>query len=101
MWISEKTPSGVLKYRMPTVLEAYELLELADISEKTKQIRIKRNFIAGMGFLIDFSDIEIEKGKKVETYEELLTMTEEVIEPLSRIADIVMTKAFKAFAKKK
>ena len=90
------TAKGVLKYRMPNILEAYDLLDASGVSEGVKStLKLKRNIMSNMGFLVDFSAIE-----GASKYEDLFEMVEEMISPLSDIADEVIIKAFDAFKKK-
>lgn len=92
----KQTEKGVLKYRMPNILESYDILECSGITEgKPSQLKMKRNIIASMGYLIDFSGIE-----GVSSYDDLLNDTENMIMPLGEIADEVIVKAFSAFKKK-
>ena len=94
--MEKQTDKGVLKYRMPNILESYDILECSGITEgKPSQLKMKRNIIASMGYLIDFSEIE-----GVASYDELLNDTENMIVPLGEIADEVIVKAFSAFKKK-
>ena len=94
--MEKQTEKGVLKYRMPNILESYDILECSGITEgKPSQLKMKRNIIASMGYLIDFSAIE-----GVASYDELLNDTENMIVPLGEIADEVIVKAFSAFKKK-
>lgn len=91
-----QTERGVLKYRMPNILESYDILECSGITNGApSQLKMKRNIIASMGYLLDFSAIE-----NVETYEDLLNDTENMIVPLGEIADLIIIKAFSAFKKK-
>lgn len=94
--LSKQTEKGVLKYRMPNILESYDILECSGITEgKPSQLKMKRNIIASMGYLIDFSEVE-----GVSSYDDLLNDTENMIIPLGEIADEVIVKAFSAFKKK-
>lgn len=94
--MEKQTEKGVLKYRMPNILESYDILECSGITEgKPSQLKMKRNIIASMGYLIDFSEIE-----GVSSYDDLLNDTENMIIPLGEIADEVIVKAFSAFKKK-
>lgn len=90
-----KTSKGVLKYRMPNLLEAYDLLEESGVNDKVSNLKLKRNIIKAMGELVDCSGIE---GQP--TYSDLLNDIEDMAKPLSDIADEVILKAFGAFKKK-
>lgn len=94
--MEKQTEKGVLKYRMPNVLEVYDLLDLSGVNNGiTETLKIKRNVIQHMSALVDFSGIE-----GVSSYEELLNMPEDMILPLSDIADEVIAKIFEVFKKK-
>lgn len=91
-----ETKKGVLKYRMPNILEAYDLLEASGIAEGiSNPLKLKRNIIANMGSLIDFSKIE-----GVSSYDDLLLSVEDMMEPLGSIADELVIKTFEVFKKK-
>jgi hypothetical protein len=90
------TPKGVLKYRMPNILEAYDLLDASGVNQGNLNIlKLKRNIICEMSCLLDFSSIE-----GVSSYEGLLLDVENMIGPLSEIADEVISKTFDVFKKK-
>lgn len=94
--LSKETSKGVLKYRMPNILESYDILECSGVTEgKPSQLKMKRNIIASMGYLLDFSEVE-----GMSSYDDLLNDTEEMIIPLGEIADEIIIKAFSAFKKK-
>lgn len=94
--MEKQTERGVLRYRMPNILESYDILEASGITEgKPSQLKLKRNIIAGMEFLIDCSGIE---GSP--SYQDLLNDSENMIVPLGEIADEIIIKAFSAFKKK-
>jgi hypothetical protein len=91
-----ETSKGILKYRMPNILEAYDLLEASGISSgETSTLKLKRNIIKEMAYLVDYSLIE-----GVESYDQLLEDIEDMITPLSLIADEVILKSFAVFKKK-
>jgi hypothetical protein len=91
-----KTDKGVLKYRMPNILEAYDLLDASGInSGNYNMLKLKRNIIESMGPLINVESIE-----GYESYNDLLLDTENMMAPLSAIADEVIEKTFDVFKKK-
>ena len=90
------TPKGILKYRMPNILEAFDLLNSCGISDgETATLKLKRNIIASMSSCIDYSLID-----GVNSYEDLINDVENMILPLSEIADEIIYKSFTAFRKK-
>lgn len=94
-WLEKKTDSGVLKYRMPNILEAYDLLEDSGVSDKVSNLKLKRNIITSMSKLVNTSELN---GSP--SYEDILNDIEVMAEPLSQIADEIILKAFGAFKKK-
>lgn len=94
--LEKKTEKGILKYRMPNILEAYDILEVSGISAgETSALKMKRNIIASMHNLLDFSLIE-----GVSSYEELLNDLDVMLIPLGEIADEIIFKSFEVFKKK-
>lgn len=94
--MEKQTEKGILKYRMPNVLEVYDLLDLSGVNNGVSEtLKVKRNVIQHMSALIDFSEIE-----DVKSYEDLLNIPEVVMIPLSDIADEVISKIFEVFKKK-
>jgi hypothetical protein len=90
------TSKGILKYRMPNVLEVYDLLDSSGVnSGVVETLKIKRNVIASMESLLDYSLIE-----GVKSYQDILNDPEEMILPLGEIADEVIAKIFEVFKKK-
>jgi hypothetical protein len=90
------TSKGVLKYRMPNILEVYTLLDESGVNNGVSEtLKIKRNVIQNMGCLIDISGID-----GVSSYDELLNYPDELIIPLSDIANEVIDKVFDVFKKK-
>lgn len=90
-----KTDKGVLKYRMPNILEAYDLLDLSGLADGGNQIKVKRNIIKGMGELVDFSGVE-----GILSYEELFDHLDDMIGPLNEIAGEVLAKLLASLKKK-
>ena len=90
-----ETSKGVLKYRMPNILEAYDLLDTSGIQLGVSTLKLKRNIIDSMGPMIDYSGIE-----GVDSYQNLLTMVDDMVMPLGAIADEIIMKTFDAFKKK-
>lgn len=94
--MEKQTDKGVLKYRMPNILELYDLLDASGVNGGMSEIlKVKRNVIANMGSLIDYSEID-----GANSYEELLNMLDVMIIPLSDIADELITKILDVSKKK-
>ena len=94
---SIETGKGILKYRMPNLIEAYMLLDASGITsgEKITTVGMKKNVIVAMEPIIDYSGIE-----GAFKYIDLFDMVDEMIIPLGDIADEVIIKTFDAFKKK-
>lgn len=91
-----QTSKGILKYRMPNIIDAYDLIEASGIANGVASpLKLKRNIIAGMAFLIDFSGIE-----GANSYDDILNDVENMTEPLGKIAEEFVVKTFEVFKKK-
>lgn len=93
-FFDKETSKGVIKYRMPNIIEAYEILETSGVGSGVSILSMKSKVIKQMEPLLDYSSIG------VKDYAELLTMVDDMIIPLSEIADEIILKAFVAFKKK-
>jgi len=92
----KQTDKGILKYRMPNVLEVFDLLDQSGVSQGlTDTLKIKRNILANISNLIDLSGLE-----GVNSYEDLLNDIDSFTAPLSQIADELIEKLFDVFKKK-
>jgi len=92
----KETSKGVLKYRMPNILEVYDLLEDSGFATGEKSpLKLKRNIIKLLEPFLDMSGIE-----GAEKFDDLISMVDDMAIPLSEIADEVMGKSFSAFKKK-
>ena len=90
------TEKGIIKYRMPNILEAYDLLEKSGVTQgESSSIKLKRNIIEHMESLIDYSEIE-----DCKSYGDLLLNVDQMLLPLGEIADELITKTFAVFKKK-
>lgn len=90
-----KTEKGVLKYRLPNIIEIYDLIEDSGILKGVHAFTLKRNMVASIGKFIDFSDIE-----GVNSYEDLLSDVDCMIFPLGEIADVYIEKIVSVLKKK-
>jgi hypothetical protein len=85
-----------LKYRLPNILEAYDILEASGINRgNVNALKLKRNIISSLGVLVDYSLIE-----GVHSYEDLLNDVDDMLLPLGEIADEIIVKIFDIFKKK-
>jgi hypothetical protein len=92
--MEKQTDKGILKYRMPNMLEAYDIIDAISINDGSPTIlKQKRNVIKAMGPLIDCSSV----GK---TYDEILGDPECFMESISSIADEIIIKTMDIFKKK-
>ena len=53
--LEKQTDKGVLKYRMPDILEVYDLLEISSLADKGNLLKTKKKIIKEMGPMLDFS----------------------------------------------
>jgi hypothetical protein len=92
--MEKQTEKGVLKYRMPNIVEIYDLLDKSGItSGESSSLKLKKNIIEAMGSMVEFSPMYA-------TYGDLLKDTDNMIFAISEIADEILEKSFNAFKKK-
>ena len=91
-----KTEKGILKYRMPNIVEAYKFLGKIGVFKKDQDMgEIKGKAIEELAIFLDIKGIP-----NVATFDDLLVDIEKMAEPLSDIADEVLRKALLVFKKK-
>jgi len=91
-----KTERGVLKYRMPNIIEAYSFLGLIKVLEPgINSLTVKGNAIEHLHIFLDYSQL-----KGVSSYEDLLSDVTDMSESLGEIADEILAKALEVFKKK-
>ena len=94
-WQEKQTEKGVLKYRMPNVVEGYEFLSMIEtVSGSSGFFKAKAKFIANLSPLLDYSAFEYK------SYDELLDDKKTMFKPLSEIAQEVFDDITEALAKK-
>lgn len=94
-WLEKKTDVGVLKYRMPNIVEGYEFLSMVEsINGASGFFKAKAKFISNLGPLLDFSSC----GYK--SYDELLDDKVNMMHPLSEISQEVFDDITGALQKK-
>lgn len=92
---SKQTSKGLLKWRNPSVIENMKLLKDAkECFANNDPLGAKISIMEKLGPVLDFSEMEIK------SFDELMMLGEEMTQPISEIADEVMTKLAAAFAKK-
>jgi hypothetical protein len=90
-----KTKKGLIKYRLPNIVEGFEFLAMIDaIKTNSDFFKVKAKFIANLGSLLDYSDC----GYK--SYDELLLDKDNMMFPLSQISQEVFDDITGALAKK-
>ena len=90
------TSKGILKYRMPNIIEVYKIISESGIYKgELDDLTLRMNVIGSMKSLIDFSGVE-----GVKTYDELLLDIEDMLFPLSEIADSIISKTVEVLKKK-
>lgn len=91
-----KTSKGILKYRMPNIIEVYDILDTAKIFDPNKNlIQIRGEIVKNISPLIDFSEL-----KDVNSYEDLINNPDDFFAPLSDLADVLITKMSELLTKK-
>lgn len=94
-WIEKKTGKGVLKYRMPNVVEGYEFLSMVEtVTGASGFFKAKAKFIANLGQLLDYS------ACGYSDYNDLLDDKENMMHPLSEISQEVFDDISAALQKK-
>lgn len=93
--LEKQTSKGVIKYRMPNIVEGYEFLALIEtVDGASGFFKAKAKFISNLSPLIDYSACGFS------SYEELLNDKENMMFPLSEIAQEVFDDITGALAKK-
>jgi hypothetical protein len=91
-----KTEKGVLKCKMPDILEYYSILIGSGISKGvTDPIEIRINTIKAMEPLMIISELD-----GYNSYQDLLADSENMLLPLSEMADDLVSKLLEVFKKK-
>jgi len=91
----KNTPKGILKYRMPNVIEGFEFLSMIEtIKTGGDLFRIKGKFINKMDSLIDY------KSCGYQSWEELISDKENMFHPLSEIAQEIFDDVTGVLVKK-
>ncbi len=94
-WFEKNTEKGVLKYRMPNVVEGYEFLSMIEaVNDASGFFKAKAKFIANLGPLLDFS------ACGYQNYSELLNDKKVMMHPLSEISQEVFDDITEALQKK-
>jgi hypothetical protein len=94
-WLEKKTDKGILKYRMPNVVEGYEFLALIEtVNGSSGFFKAKAKFISNLYPLLDYSSL----GYK--DYSDLLDDKVTMMHPLSEISQEVFDDITGALAKK-
>ena len=94
-WQEKKTEKGVLKYRMPNIVEGYEFLSMVEsVDGASGFFKAKAKFIANLSPLLDYSLLGYSD------YSELLEDKTNMMHPLSEISQEVFDDITGALAKK-
>ena len=94
-WFEKKTEKGIMKYRMPNIVEGYEFLSMIEtINGASGFFKAKAKFIANLNCLLDYSAC----GYK--DYDEVLNDKENMMFPLSEISQEVFDDITGALQKK-
>jgi len=94
-WLEKSTNKGVLKYRMPNIVEGYEFLSMVEsVNGSSGFFRAKAKFIANLEPMLEYKQLGYP------SYSELLEDKENMMHPLSDIAQEVFDDITGALAKK-
>lgn len=95
-WFEKQTKVGVLKYRMPTIIEAIKLVRLLrDCFAIDDTIGAKLILMENIKDLLDYSGLE-----GIKSFEDLNNNSEEFTGILFQISDDILIKIVGAFTKK-
>jgi hypothetical protein len=95
-WLEKKTGKGILKYRMPTILEAVSFIKLMREHFSTDDhIGAKLEIMKNIKDLLDYSLLE-----GIKSFDELNENSEEFTSALYEISDEILVKVVNSFAKK-
>jgi hypothetical protein len=92
-----ETSKGILKYKKPTVVMCFDILECItdDEGKPLSPLKSKKKLIEIVVPLIDYKSV----GYK--STQEMINDSENMLAPISKIADDVYTMTISAFNKKK
>ena len=93
--LEKQTDKGVLRYRMPDILEVYDLLDVSSLADKGNLLKTKKKIIKEMGPMLDWSGIE-----GVSSYDDLIKDFDTFALVTSEIADEILVKIVSVFRKK-
>jgi hypothetical protein len=94
-WLEKQTGKGVLKYRMPNIVEGYEFLSMIEsVNGSSGFFKAKAKFISNLSPLLDYSACGFS------SYDELLNDKENMMHPISEISQEVFDDITGALAKK-
>ena len=94
-WLEKKTEKGVLKYRMPNIVEGYEFLSMIEaVNGSSGFFKAKARFIENLYPLLDY------KHLGYADYSEVLDDKSTMLHPLSEISQEVFDDITGALAKK-
>jgi hypothetical protein len=94
-WQEKKTEKGIVKYRMPNIVEGYEFLALVEnINGASGFFRAKAKFIANLAPLLDYSSCGYA------SFDDLLDDKDNMMAPLSEISQEIFDDITSALAKK-
>jgi hypothetical protein len=93
--LEKQTEKGVLKYRMPDILEVYDLLDVSSLADKGNLLKTKKKIIKEMGPMLDWSGID-----GVNSYDDLIKDFDTFALVTSEIADEILVKIVSVFRKK-
>lgn len=95
-WQEKKTEKGVLKYRMPTIIEAIGLVKLLrDYFSIDDHVGAKLEIMKNVKDLLDYSGLD-----GIKSFEEINENSDIFTSVLYEISDEILVKVVDSFAKK-
>lgn len=95
-WLEKSTNKGVLKYRMPTILETITLVKLMREHFLVEDhIGAKLEIMKNIKDLLDYSSLD-----NIKSFDELNQYGDEFTSVLYEISDEILVKVVDSFAKK-
>ena len=95
-WLEKKTEKGILKYRMPTILEAIGLVKLMrEHFSVDDHIGAKLEIMKNVKDLLDYSLLD-----GIKSFDDLNEHGDEFTSVLYEISDEILVKVVDSFAKK-
>lgn len=95
-WMEKQTSRGILKYRMPTILEAIKYVRiLRDFFATDDLVGARLVLMENIKDLLDYSGLD-----GISSFDEINNQSEVFTSALYQISDEILSKVVESFAKK-